>query len=713
MRPLSRHSPILRTNAARKGPPPDANPFDQSQILPLVEENAILRKEIRVARESAEITASLVVKQFEETERILHRFQEANAQRKAVLDSAVQLAIIATNPSGTIIIFNKGAENLLQYNAREIVGKMSPLVFHDPVEIDARAERLSKDAGRPIEGIAVFFEFAARAGTRQQEWTYIRKDGSRFPVTMSINTLRNPEGSVSGFLCIASDITEKKHSEKALLESERNYRLLIDNIPNIVFKGSPDGDIQFFDDKIEKLTGYKKEEFNGRRIKWADLVVEENRPASKRPFLEAKNANGAFIREYRIRKKNGETVWVEGGSQIVFDENGKIDFITGAFLDISERKAAEQALHESEEKYRSLFDSGPNPIFVLDGVSLRILDANPSAEETYGYTKAELLGRPFTELGEFEYEDKSSGGSGVNWSDACVVSQKARHRKKDNSYFYIRVIACPIRYEGRNAIILAATDITESIEKDAQLFQASKMKTLGEMSAGIAHELNQPLNAIKIGSDFLRRMVETGKSIQPEDLVRVAGAVSGQVERASSIVNRLREFGRKPDFKKERVSINHTCGQVLGIIGQQLSLENIAVTQRLQQGLPKILANENRLEQVLFNLLTNARDAIVQRALVQGAGAPREITIESRCEESRVVFCVSDTGTGIPEESMEKIFEPFYTTKEVGRGMGLGLSITYGIVREFGGEIEVSARPEGGARFTLKFPAAFDSAGPV
>ena len=709
MQPLSRYSPSFRTNGTRKGMPLDENLSGQDQLASLIEENALLRKEIRVARESAEITASLVVKQFEETERILHRFQEANAQRKAVLDSAVQLAIIATNQSGTIIVFNKGAENLLQYGAREIIGKMSPLAFHDPMEISARARMLSKDTGRPVEGIAVFFEFAAKAGTRQQEWTYIRKDGSRFPVTMSINTLRSAEGSVSGFLCIASDITEKKHSEKALLESERNYRLLIDNIPNIVFKGSPDGDIQFFDDKIEKLTGYKKEEFNGRRIKWADLVVEENRPpVSKQPFMESMNANGPFIREYRIRKKNGDTVWVEGGNQIVFDENGKIDFITGAFLDISERKAAERALHESEEKYRSLFDSGPNPIFVLDGGSLQILDANPSAEETYGYTKAELLGRPFTELGEFEYEEKHSGASGVYWSDACVVSQKARHRKKDNSFFYIRVVACPIRYEGRKAIILAATDITESIEKDAQLFQASKMKTLGEMSAGIAHELNQPLNAIKIGSDFLKRMVETGKTIPAEDLVRVAGAMSSQVERASSIVNRLREFGRKPDFKKDRVSINHTCGQVLGIIGQQLSLENIAVTQKLQPDLPKILANENRLEQVLFNLLTNARDAIVQRASIQGTGARREIGIESYSEENKVVFCVSDTGIGIPEESLEKIFEPFYTTKEVGRGMGLGLSITYGIVREFGGVIEVSGRPGGGARFTLKFPAASD-----
>jgi PAS domain S-box-containing protein len=702
------HSPI-RFAPLAAGIPTDTERLNEDQILALLEENTLLRKEIRVARESAEITASLVVRQFEETERILHRFQEANAQRKTVLDSAVRLAIIATNQNGTIIVFNKGAENLLQYPAREIIGKTSPLAFHDPVEIESRADSLGRETNRRIEGIQVFFEFAAKAGTQQQEWTYIRKDGSRFPVSMSINALRNPEGSVSGFLCIASDITEKRRSEKALLESERNYRLLIANIPNIVFKATPDGHIHFFDDKIEKLTGYRKEEFNSRSIRWVDLMVEEDRPASSREFIEAMTGEGAKIREYRIRKKNGDMVWVEGGSQIVFDENGNIDFITGAFLDVSERKAAERALHESEEKYRSLFDSGPNPIFVLDMGSLQILDANPSAEETYRYTKEELLGRPFTDLGEFEYEEKgSNSATRASLSQACVVSQRARHRKKDNTYFYIRVIACPIRYKGRNAIILAATDITESIEKDAQLFQASKMKTLGEMSAGIAHELNQPLNAIKIGSDFLKRMIDAGKTISGDDLVRVAASVSSQVERASNIVNRLREFGRKPDFKKERILLNDTFNQVLGIMGQQLSLENIKITVNLQPDLPKILANANRLEQVLFNLMTNARDAIEQRAAAQGAKEPREITVRSSSKDEKVVFSVTDTGVGIPEESMDKIFEPFYTTKEVGRGMGLGLSITYGIVREFGGSIEVASEPGMGTQFTLKFPATVE-----
>ena len=122
--------------------------------------------------------------------------------------------------------------------------------------------------------VDIFFHYAAHKTDEDEEWTYVRKDGTQFPVNLSINPLRDAEGAISGFLCIAADITEKKRSEQALKESERNYRLLIDNIPNIVFKGYSDGAIDFFDDKIEALTGYSKAEFLSRKIKWNDLIYE-------------------------------------------------------------------------------------------------------------------------------------------------------------------------------------------------------------------------------------------------------------------------------------------------------------------------------------------------------------------------------------------------------------------------------------------------------
>lgn len=679
-----------------------------SQVLikALLKENAILRKEIRVAREAAEITASLVVKQFEETERVLQKLQNANAQRKAVLDSATQIAIIATNMKGTISVFNTGAENLLQYRAEEVIEKATPEIFLLESELEQHRESIKLTTGRDVKGHEVFLEYARQGRKEQQEWTYIRKDGTRFPAVLSISALRDPEGVIYGFLCIAMDVTEKKRSEKALAESQANYKFLIDNIPNVVFRGYADGSLDLYDDKIEGMTGYQKGQFDSRKLQWFDLILEEDRPQARQKFIDALKTDKSYIREYRVRKKTGEIIWIEACSKIVCDEDGNIDFITGSFLDVTERKRAENALHESEQKYRSLFISGPNPIFVLDRETLTILDASPSAEETYGYYKDELVGRNFRELGTFEYEDESlSLMENRNWSESCVFSQRIKHFRQGGKPFYVEVKACPTTYLGRPAIILAASDITEIIEKDAQLFQASKMTTLGEMSAGIAHELNQPLNAIKIGSDFLKKQIEKHRPIKDDELHQVVSAVSAQVNRASEIIQSLREFGRKPDFRKEKVDLNQTIKDVMKIIGQQLSLQNITVVYDLDETAPTILANKNRLEQVIFNLVTNARDAIENRAALPGDSREDIIAISTWSEQrTHLNLTISDTGTGIPEENIQKIFEPFYTTKEVGKGMGLGLSITYGIIRDFEGTINVESQPEGGSSFHLRFP---------
>ncbi len=673
----------------------------------LTDEILLLRREIQVARKAAELTADLVVKQFEETEKILHRFQVANAQRKAVLDSAAQISIIATNKEGLITVFNTGAENLLGYSAKELIGKQTPLIFQLESELEWFSEILNSKYGHEVKGIDVFFEYAVGDWSDQLEWTYVRKDGTQFPVRMTINALRDPEDDISGLLFIAMDITAKKRSEKALMESERKYRLLVRNLPNVVYKGYLDGAIDFFDDKIEKITGYSKEEFLSRKKSLFDLVYEEDRDSVKKKFTQALKTDSSYLREYRIKSKTGKIVWVEEGGQIIYGENGEIEFITGAFLDITERKLAEQALHESEEKYRSLFDSNPTPIFVLDRETQQILDANPMAEETYGYLKKDLIGKTFTALGPVEEVYKGlSHFDRKQWPKACVVNSKVQHYKNGRKPFYVRVTACPIKYKNREAIILATTDITEMVEKDAQLVQASKMTMLGEMSAGIAHELNQPLNAIKMGNEYLKMMVEKGKDIPEKDLLEVAGQVSEQVDRASEIINHLREFGRKTDFAKEKVEINKPIRVAVGLLKPQLNLQNIMVDLDLEENLPPILAHNNRIEQVIFNLVTNARDALSQKKKAGLETGRDVVTIRSFRENKRVAVTVSDTGIGISRDAREKIFEPFFTTKEVGKGLGLGLSITYGIVKDYGGEIEIQSKEGQGTTFKLCFPCA-------
>ena len=380
--------------------------------------------------------------------------------------------------------------------------------------------------------------------------------------------------------------------------------------------------------------------------------------------------------------------------------------LSRSFINMTNRiKESQAKLKESDNKYRSLFTSGPNPIFVLDRTTLKILSANPSAEEVYGYTKEELVGRPFTDLGPFELdENKLTEFSAQHAGKVSIISSKVQYFKKGRQAFYVNVHACPAPYEDKDALIVATTDISEMVEKDSQLIQASKMTTLGEMSAGIAHELNQPLNAIKMGSEFLEMMIEKEERIPERELFQIVREVSSQVDRAEGIIRRLRDFGRKTDFTKEKLFINDPIKSVLDIIGRQLRLQNIDVQLQLTANLPPILAHHNRIEQVIFNLLTNARDAINLKEESGHRNNQRNILIKSFTEDNQVVVTVSDTGIGIDPAVKAQIFEAFFTTKKMGEGMGLGLSITSGIVEDYGGKINIDSKEGQGTTFYLSFP---------
>ncbi|WP_022661503.1 ATP-binding protein [Paucidesulfovibrio longus] len=360
-------------------------------------------------------------------------------------------------------------------------------------------------------------------------------------------------------------------------------------------------------------------------------------------------------------------------------------------------------LRESEEKYRSLFDSGPDPIFVVELASGEIRDANPRAEELYGYERGDLVGRSFVLLGP-EHNAECLQRFRDECETGCVYYPKLIHYRRDNEPFFVNMHACPISYRGRSAIIVAAADITEMIEKDAQLIQAAKMKTLGEMSAGVAHELNQPLNAIKMGSEYLALEGE-GLAIGDGQRREVLAEISTQVDRASEIINTLRAFGRKSDLITEKVDLNAPVRAVLSMIRRQFELENIRFDLELTDGLSPFLGHSNRLQQVFFNLFTNARDAIDAYEPENGEN-PRRISIRTGMTEGRAWAEVGDTGGGIPENVRAKIFEPFFTTKETGQGMGLGLAISYGIVKDYGGEIRIQSGPGQGTVFRLEFPVA-------
>jgi C4-dicarboxylate-specific signal transduction histidine kinase len=263
------------------------------------------------------------------------------------------------------------------------------------------------------------------------------------------------------------------------------------------------------------------------------------------------------------------------------------------------------------------------------------------------------------------------------------------------------------KYGKMDVIVASTTDITEVIEKETQLIQAGKMTTLGVMAAGMAHEINQPLNVIQVCADFFLKMLKRGQKIEDEDLRTMSNDIVANVERASGVIKHVRDFARQSEPVRSRVKINDPVNDVFKVLGHQLKVHDVEVKLDLDPDVPDILAEHNRLEQVFINLVSNAIDAMDEKdELPDVTDKEKRLTIESFAENGDVCVKVIDTGVGMSEEVKNKIFEPFYTTKKVGKGTGLGVSISYGIVKDYKGSIEIESEVGKGTTFTLTFPKA-------
>ncbi|WP_157212073.1 ATP-binding protein [Desulfomonile tiedjei] len=369
-------------------------------------------------------------------------------------------------------------------------------------------------------------------------------------------------------------------------------------------------------------------------------------------------------------------------------------------------KASEARLRESEEKYRFLFDNGPFPIFLIDAETTMILDVNARAEEDYQYAREQLLAMSFADLGLDQDRKATVARLQQLFSTEVTLLPVMQHRRRNGSLFMVNYQASLITYQNRPAIIAAVWDVTERLEKHSQLIQAGKMATLGEMATGIAHELNQPLSVIRLGCDYLLKTTQMGKSLAFDDMKNITEDLTASVDRASRIINHLRQFGRKTDETMTRIDINDPIRNVFTLLGTQLEANKITWNLRLSEDLPHIIGDANRLEQVFMNLILNARDAMLSGdyTTCEERESEHVIHIASNSERGRVVVTVSDTGPGIPQSIRDKIFEPFFTTKKIGEGTGLGLSISYGIIREHKGTIEVEPHYKKGASFRMTFP---------
>ena len=369
-------------------------------------------------------------------------------------------------------------------------------------------------------------------------------------------------------------------------------------------------------------------------------------------------------------------------------------------IDITPRKKLEQELKKSEANYYAIFNNMPCPVFVLDMKTLKILDCNEMVKAVYGYSRKEIIQTSYLNL-FYDKEKKDLTkiiiGSGF--------MNKVKHLSKAGKIIFVNIRISPSEYSGLKVLLIAATDITRRLETEQQLVQAGKLATLGEMATGVAHELNQPLSVMKTASSFFIKKINNHEEIDNKILFTMLQKIDVNVDRASKIITHMRQFARKSELGLEKVEVNKVIEKTLEIFSRQLKARGIEVVLKIGKNLPKINADPARLEQVFLNLIINARDAIEEKIVLnKDVITEKKIILKTKSFAENVICSICDTGTGVPEEIIDKVFEPFFTTKEVGKGTGIGLSISYGIVKEFGGSIKVEPNINQGACFILTFP---------
>jgi PAS domain S-box-containing protein len=648
-----------------------------------------------------------------ERKRAEEALRESEDKFKHVFDHSV-IGKSITLLSGEINI-NQAFCEMLGYSQEELKNRKWQEITHpDDVELTQNA----------INSLLSGEKEAARFTKR-----YIHKNGSTVWTDVGTALRRDKDGKPLYFMTSINDITERKRIEEKLEEERILLRTLIDNLPDRIYAKDVQGrkiisniaDLQASGGKaLEDVIG--KTDFDTYPPELA-----EDYWALDKAVIDS--GESSLNREEPGLDPHGNPVWVLSSKVPLRDGQGNVVGLVGVGRDITERKQAEQALLESEEKFRMLADQSPNMIFI--NRKGRVIYANAKCEELMGYRLEEFYAPDFDffklitpdsmTIVRNSYKEHQTGNELQPYEYTLITKDGKRIEALNASKL--------ILYEGGEAILGVVTDITERKQaeeeirqlnagleqrveertrelRDAQekLIRQEKLAVLGQLAGGVGHELRNPLGVINSAVYYL-------KLVQPdanEKIKQYHAMIEHETHTAEKIISDLLDFARIKSVDREPVSVPELTQRVLD---RYPVPETILAKLKFPAGLPKVFADPRQMEQVLGNLVVNACQAMASQSSAtsvasQGSatnvGEGGRLTISASRQKEMVAIAVKDTGVGIPPENMKKLFEPLFTTKL--KGIGLGLAVSKKLAEANSGRIEVQSEPGKGSTFTLWLP---------
>jgi len=521
--------------------------------------------------------------------------------------------------------------------------------------------------------IARNFEFRVIGKDRNIKWRQANVDPVYWP------------GLGKAYLNIIRDISERKHAEEQLQESEERYRTLVENMPDRVLLLDNEGKILY----INVVTDFaSKDEVIGRQAtsfmqpESTKIYAEALKRTVKKKVISELEIVSVFDRHYRVRL-------ISVG-----------DHVMSVGTDITDRKHAQEMLRESDERYRTLFEESHDAIFVttLEG---KIVDMNPAGVKLFGYSsREELLGTDIPRDSYWNPDDRKALQREIA-KQGFVADYELNLKNNAGERLIVLVTANAVRDEEGNIVMYRGImhDITKRRQLQSQLQRASRLAAIGELAAGVAHEVNNPIAAIDVHTGLVREILDDEKEELPQSLrdslESYLHIVEEQVQRCQSVTGQLLSFVRVPRQNQDAVDVNELLKRTLKLTAS-LSEKHPQLEMILAEKLPPLHCDPHQLQQVFINLFNNAVKAIQ---------SGDEIAVSTHLtDDGAIGIEIRDSGCGMPLEIQERIFDPFFTGGSEVEGTGLGLSISHYIVKQLDGRIEVKSSPGQGSTFTVILP---------